>query len=71
MSLAEFNKKTPVDMSIPRTGDINDPQWDKIDLSQSKDPQQQAKLFSKKIVATELADQNAAAGAQAAAADAP
>ena len=59
MSLAEFNQKTPVNMSIPRTGDDNDPQRGKIDLSQSKDPQQQAKLFTKKVVATELAnDQN-------------
>ena len=38
MSLAEFNQKTPVDMSIPRVGDINDPQWDRIDLSKNKDP---------------------------------
>ena len=50
MSLAEFNKKTPVDMSIPRVGDINDPQWNTMDLSKSKDPSQQAKLFNKKLV---------------------
>ena len=50
MSLAEFNQKTPVDMSIPRVGDMNDPKWNIIDLSKSKDPNQQAKLFNKKIV---------------------
>ena len=50
MSLAEFNKKTPVDMSIPRVGDINDPQWNTIDLSKNKNPSQQAKLFNKKMV---------------------
>ena len=50
MSLAEFNKITPVDMSIPRTRDINDPLWNQIDLNLAKNPQQQAKLFTKKIV---------------------
>lgn len=32
MSLAEFNKITPVDMSIPRTRDIHDPDWNKLKL---------------------------------------
>ena len=50
MTLAEFNKKTPVNMAIPRTGDINDPKWNTVDLSKSKNPQQQAKLFTKKMV---------------------
>ena len=50
MTLAEFNKQTPVNMAIPRVGDINDPQWNKVDLNMFKDPNQQAKMF-KKVVA--------------------
>lgn len=50
MTLAEFNKKTPVNMAIPRVGDINDPQWNKVDLNMCKDPAQQAKMFKKVVV---------------------
>ena len=39
MSLAEFNKVTPVNMAIPRTRDMGDPVWGKVDLSLAKDPQ--------------------------------
>lgn len=75
MSLAEFNQKTPVDMSIPRIANIDDPKWSSVDLSKSKDPQQQAKLFVKKIVeptsaaaasSAEQKDQNSAQAATAA-----
>ena len=38
MSLIEFNQKTPVNMAIPRTNNINDPQWGKVDLNMSKNP---------------------------------
>ena len=57
MSLAEFNKKTPVNMAIPRGGGITGTEWDRMDLNLHKDPAQQAKSF-KKVVAE---DQPAAA----------
>ena len=50
MSLAEFNKATPSDLSIPRTRDPNDAQWGHIDISMHKNPQEQAKHFTKKVV---------------------
>ena len=39
MTLAEFNKQAPVNMSIPRGGGISGTQWDRMDLSMSKDPE--------------------------------
>ena len=39
MSLAAFNKITPVDMSIPRTRDIHDPDWTKLNLQKDNGSQ--------------------------------
>ena len=49
MTLAEFNKQAPVNMSIPRGGGISGTQWDRMDLNMSKDPEKQAKMFKKVI----------------------
>ena len=42
MSLQEFNKQAPVDLSIPKVGSIGDPQWDKVDLNMGKDSKKPA-----------------------------
>jgi len=40
MSLAEFNKQTPVNMAIPRGGGISGTEWNRMDLNMCKDPEE-------------------------------
>ena len=50
MSLAEFNKKTPVNMALPRGGGTSEIPWDRVDLNMCKDPAEQAKMFKRIVV---------------------
>ena len=50
MSLEEFNKKANMGVTVNPARVADDSAWAGVDLSMSKDPNQQAKLFKKMVV---------------------